>query len=130
MDWYKYFDLANHLSASMLDELGDANEACFRSSISRAYYCAFLLMRDKKGLQDFTSGEYELPSGKIIKVGAHQKVVLEYKNSTDKTEQSMGRSLGELKVKRIQADYIGNVQIRKDHVERVIIQTNELLANL
>ncbi len=84
-DWKKYRTLAERWKCYDNDEYK-------RSSISRAYYAIYHLLKLKRG---HTSDDYK----------KHDWLVTEYKNSENKFEQEIGDCFQRLKEERTDADY-------------------------
>ncbi len=97
-DWKKYLELAEYL-VQKSDELPDP-EACFRSSVSRAYYAAFCItrgyMREKAG-KEYIGGD------------AHSKVREHLKKSGEKLKRTVANQLQGIHFNRIKADYYDNI---------------------
>jgi len=110
-DWKGYVGLAEEL-------LKESEESCLRSSISRAYYGVFCIVRNKKGYKNYTGGN------------VHQKVINEYKSSVDKSEQNIGRILDNLRRSRNNADYNEDETISKDLAERSLISAKRILESI
>ncbi|MCK4416623.1 MAG: hypothetical protein KAV99_00460 [Candidatus Latescibacteria bacterium] len=110
-NWRDYVDLAEEL-------LNREEEACLRSSISRAYYGAFCIARNRKGYKNYTGADI------------HWKVIDEYKNSSDRNEQDIGRILDKLRRSRNKADYNEDRPISKPLAERAVTSANQILANV
>ena len=85
--WNDYILLADQLNT------GSPNDAQMRTATSRAYYGAFCLCRNKKGLSADR------------RPNIHQVVIDEFKNSDDSIEYSIGNTLDGLRGKRVDADY-------------------------
>ena len=111
-DWKDYVDLAEDL-------LNRAEESCFRSSISRAYYGVFCIARNKKGYRNYKSNQGE---------NMHWIVINAYKNSSDANEQNIGRILDKLRRSRNDADYDENRSIDKNHAERIVVSAKQILT--
>jgi uncharacterized protein (UPF0332 family) len=87
--WEDYITLAEHLN------MGNPSEAQMRSAISRAYYGAFCLCRNQKGLSADRRADI------------HHRIINLYKTSENKTECSIGNFLDGLRGQRNEADYNG-----------------------
>jgi len=100
-DWAKYLDLAEYISINSKD-LPD-EEACYRASVSRAYYAAFCTTRvhickvDNVDKAEFEGG------------GAHSKVRDHLKNSGDELKRKIANQLEGFHFNRIKADYYDNI---------------------
>lgn len=110
-DWEEYVYLAEEL-------LNRKEEASLRSSISRSYYGAFCLARNRKGYKNYTGTDI------------HWKVINEYKNSSDRNEQNIGRILDKLRKSRNDADYNEDRPINKGFAERMVYLAKGILANI
>jgi len=111
-DWKDYVYFAEEL-------LNREEESCLRSSISRAYYGVFCVIRNKKGYKN-----YGLKPGENI----HWIVINACKNSGDRNEQNIGRILDKLRKLRNDADYDDNKLINKDIAKRAVIMAKEILT--
>lgn len=111
-DWKEYVYLAENL-------MNRTGESCYRSSISRAYYGVFCITRNRKGYQN-----YKPKKGENI----HWMVIDAYKNSSDRNEQNIGRTLDELRKSRNDADYNEERSIDSTHAERVVIRAKQILT--
>lgn len=110
-DWKYYVYLAEDL-------LNRPEESCYRSSISRAYYGVFCLARNKKGYKGYTG------------TNIHWQVINEYKNSSDKNEQEIGRILDKLRKSRNDADYEDDKLIVKGVAERALFSAKSVLTSM
>jgi len=110
-DWKDYVYLAEEL-------LNRNEESCLRSSISRAYYGAFCIARNRKGYKKYTGTDL------------HWKVINEYKDSSDGTEQNIGRILDKLRRSRNDADYDENKSIDKKLAERIVMSAKQILNSM
>ncbi len=110
-NWRDYVSLAEELS-------NRTEESYLRSSISRAYYGVFCIARDRKGYKKYPSSD------------VHWKVINEYKNSGDKTEQDIGRVLDKLRKSRNDADYDESRLISRDLAERMVISAKQILTRM
>lgn len=110
-DWKDYVYFAEEL-------LNQAGEAPLRSSISRAYYGAFCIARNRKGYKNYKGTDI------------HWRVINEYKNSSDKEEQAIGLTLAELRRLRNNADYREDKPIDRDLAERVVFSAKFILTSM
>ena len=110
-DWKDYVYLAEDL-------LNRAEESYLRSSISRAYYGVFCIARNRKGYKKYTGSD------------VHWKVINEYKNSSDKNEQDIGRILDKLRKSRNDADYNEDRPINKGFAERAVYSAKRILTSM
>ena len=113
-NWKEYINLAEELV-----EFSD--EAKLRTAISRAYYGAFCLARNKKGLKS-----YKPQKGENI----HWKVINEYKRSPDYNEKFVGNTLDKLRKNRNDADYDEDRTIDFRLAQRVLIKAKQVLDKL
>lgn len=107
-DWREYIDLA-------LDLLNRPEESCYRSSISRAYYGAFCLARNRKGYKKYAGAD------------VHRKVINSYKNSIHKDERNIGRILDKLRKARNDAYYDEDKIIDQALAQRIVASANLIL---
>ncbi|MEH2158810.1 HEPN domain-containing protein [Nostoc sp.] len=103
-DWSSYLKLAQTLFDEVSNSLGQANsssinEAKIRSSISRAYYSAFCLVRNY--LRDVE----EYSNLKTDKLAVHEYIIKELENSKDKDRRYLGQCLYRLRGLRNEVDY-------------------------
>lgn len=110
-DWKEYICLAEDL-------LSQAKESYSRSSISRAYYGVFCITRNKKDRKNYAGPN------------VHQRVIHEYKNSSNRNEKDVGRILDELRRLRNIADYNEDKTIEKDHAEKAAALSKQILKKL
>lgn len=108
-DWKDYVSLAEEL-------LNREEESSLRSSISRAYYGAFCIARNRKSYKDYAGRD------------VHQRVINEYKNSNDENEQVIGQALDELRKSRNNADYNEDRPINKSLAERMVALSKQILT--
>lgn len=113
-DWKEYVCLAEDL-------LNRTEESCCRSSISSAYYGAFCMTRNRKGLQNYKTGKGE---------NIHWVVINAYKNSSDINEQNVGRMLDKLRKSRNDADYDERRSISRNLAERMVLSAKQILTNM
>lgn len=103
-DWTKYLELAECISENAKDLPHE--EACYRASVSRAYYAAFCTTRvficevDRVDKAEFEGG-------------GHRKVRDHLKNSGDKLRRKIANQLERFHFDRIRADYHDNIRGEK-----------------
>lgn len=110
-DWKEYVYLAEEL-------LTRDEESSFRSAISRAYYGAFCIARNRKSYKNYTGSD------------VHWKVINEYKNSRDKNERNIGRILDKLRKSRNDADYNEDKPVNRGLAERAVFLANRILTSI
>lgn len=115
-DWKEYLTLAERLRT-------DGGQACFRSSISRAYYAAFCIARDKVGLKDYEPERLGDPP-------VHKKVINTLRSSGKLSERESGLILDQLRKMRNEADYLAEMVVTEDYVDRAIFRSNEILQKI
>ncbi|MDM8549456.1 HEPN domain-containing protein [Desulfobacterales bacterium HSG2] len=93
-DWIKYLDLAQHLVKNVKDFPDD--EACFRTSVSRAYYSAFCTVRSY--IRETDGDEYKGGD-------AHYRVREHLKDSGNKLKRKIANQLEMIHFNRVKADY-------------------------
>ncbi len=108
-NWGDYVSLAEDL-------LMRTEESALRSAISRAYYGAFGIARNRK-LQRITGN-------------VHAQVINAYRRSGDANERAIGMILDILRRSRNEADYDADEVISKALAERAVIRAKEILARL
>ncbi|HHT9124250.1 MAG TPA: hypothetical protein ACFYD6_00355 [Candidatus Brocadiia bacterium] len=107
-DWKDYVYLADNL-------LNQTGESYLRSSISRAYYGVFCIARNRKGYKSYTGQD-----------NIHWKVINEYKSSSNKNEQNIGRILDKLRKTRNDADYDEDKPITKAIAQRGVLSAKQI----
>jgi len=113
-NWHDYVLLAEEL-------LNSKEESYLRSSISRSYFGAFCVARNKKGYQDYSGKSRE---------NIHWKVIKEYRDSKTLQEQNIGRILDKLRRSRNEADYDEKKIIKRELAERMVIMAKNILMNM
>jgi uncharacterized protein (UPF0332 family) len=122
-DWKKYLELAEYIyenSGSLPDR-----EACYRTSVSRAYYAAFCIA--SRYLRESDGKRYEGGD-------AHKKVREHLQKSGNQLQRMIGNQLQELHFKRIKADYHDNIREKPyslasksiSEAKKIISEINEL----
>ncbi len=96
-DWIHFISLAQILYRDA-HRLGD-REACLRSVISRAYYGAFGLAREKAVREGGVRLSHTSED--------HGKIIRFFRKSTDRDYQKIGLALDRLRQQRNKADYEG-----------------------
>jgi len=107
-DWKKYLSLAEELAQN-------SEESYLRSSVSRAYYSVFCIVRNE------TVGK------QYKKSDVHNKVIEILKNKEDKNLKKIGWNLDELRKVRNKADYDEDEEIDYDLVSRMILIAKDTL---
>jgi uncharacterized protein (UPF0332 family) len=115
-DWKEYLTLAERLQM-------DGGQACFRSSISRAYYAAFCIARDKVGLKDYEPQ-------RLGDVPIHKKVIFTLRDSKKMSEKETSLILDQLRKMRNDADYLAEMTVTSDYVDRAISKSKEILQKI
>ena len=110
-NWTKYIRLADEL-------LKGTDESYYRSAISRAYYGAFCITRDRVNYSDYRKSD------------VHSRVADKYATSNDEDERIIGSILIKLRKARNNADYNSNETIRKDYAERMVNSAKSILEIL
>lgn len=113
-DWKDYVSLSEELAIR-------EEKSCLRSSISRAYYGAWCIARNKKGYKNYKSKDKE---------NIHWVVINAYKNAKKKTLRKVGWNLDELRTARNDADYDEEKQVKKELAERMLILAKGVLEKL
>ncbi len=94
-NWMKYLDLAEYMSDNA--ERFPDSEACYRASVSRAYYAALGMVCS----YIYSTGG----SKEAFKTDTHRKVREHLKKSGDKLKRKIANQLEIFHHSRIQADY-------------------------
>ena len=102
--------------ASKLYAYEDSQE-CYRTTVSRAYYAAFLVARDKRNLSSV--GE-----------GGHLRVVDNLRNSTDIADIKTGNRLDSLRTLRTKADYKCQESLVKREAGESLALSQKILEHL
>ncbi len=110
-NWIDFIELAKSL-------IENQDEASLRSGISRAYYGAFCIARNKKGLKGYK------------KADVHKKVIKSYQDSSSINEQYVGKILDELRRGRNHADYDEDKEIKFELARRILLKAEEALKRL
>lgn len=113
-DWRDYLKLSDELAKR-------TDEASWRSSISRAYFGAWCIARNKKGYKDYETKAKE---------NIHWLVINAYKGEKYKSLRKAGWNLDELRKNRNDADYNEDRLIDKDVAERMLILAKQVLTSL
>jgi len=113
-DWRDYLILSEELAKR-------SEESCLRTSISRAYFAAWCIARNKKGYKN-----YKPKGGKNI----HWIIINAYKNAKDKALRKVGWNLDELRKTRNDADYNEDKRVNKELAERMLILAKGISDNL
>ncbi len=120
-DWSQYLNLAYQLFGRR--RRPPNREAKLRAAISRAYYAAFILVRNY--LLDV--------AGHLIPPDAnpHHYVQLQFRLSNDVERQQIANKLYELRRYRNQADYDNQISgSLKDKASRALILADQIIAGL
>jgi hypothetical protein len=107
------FDPKNLLVVSEQLSVGDT-EAHVRSHVNRAYYAAFGHL--KKRLPNISSG-----------ISAHQELINYLRKSNDLTYCEIGRKLEALFKKRKDADYMYDIEMRKNCYTTVLSEAQKII---
>jgi len=114
-DWTRYLLLAQELAERRNDE------ASLRSAVSRAYYAAFCIARNRL-LQE---------NEKIPATGeAHATVWTKYRNSVQKHRKDIGTTGDRLRRSRNRADYDNEFPDISEKVEQALANAKDLLESL
>ena len=115
-DWREYLTLADRLRT-------DGGQACFRSSISRAYYAAFCTVRDRFGLKDYQPGRPGDPP-------VHKMVIDTLRSSGKMPDREIGLIFDQLRTMRNEADYLAEMTVTEDYVDRAIYRSNQIFQKI
>jgi uncharacterized protein (UPF0332 family) len=107
-NWVEFIEL----SEKLIDNFKD--QASFRTSISRAYYGAFCLARDKKQINS---------SDKNV----HKIVIEIFQKSNNINEKKIGKILFDLRKARNEADYQTNKSFNLDDTKRMIQKSRKII---
>jgi hypothetical protein len=120
-DWSEYLNLANKLVGAK-STTPQADEACHRAAVSRAYYAAYCLTRN------LARGR-----GWVTLTGAaidHRNVKNHFKNSRQKNKKQIGVNLERLRADRNDADYKDVLRKPKAIASASISRANRILRLL
>ncbi|MHA1278053.1 MAG: hypothetical protein ACTSQ8_12760 [Candidatus Helarchaeota archaeon] len=110
-DWKNFVRLAEDL-------MNHPDEASLRSAISRAYYGAFCISRNKMGFKSYRGSD------------VHKEVIKHYQHSRDSREKFVGNTLDKLRRDRNDADYNEDKTIDFRLTQRVLIKAKQILDKL
>ena len=123
MDWNDYLRIANEVY-SKRNSLA-SEEACCRSSISRAYYAVFNIADTRQRTKE--------KGNKPFGHGTHKNLILYFQKHPDKKRQNIGIKLDRLSDLRNFCDYdsyAGKINIRNypTQAANALTDTEELIA--
>lgn len=103
----------------------DSNEMDFRNVISRSYYAAFHLSRE-------VANNLEIPvsTDEYNKLRSHEKVIVKFEKSHDKSLQKLGYYLKKCKLKREKADYDIHLEIKRIETAQHFNEAKDLIKKL
>ena len=113
-NWIDLLDVAVNL-------LERDNEACFRSSINRAYYAIFGKTRQIIKIED--KKKFQPPN-------IHRQVINYLKNSNDSLYRQIGYEMDRLRRERVKADYRGDIIIKRDTALKVHTWAEKIKTDL
>ncbi len=116
-DWENFISLADQLV-----NRSDADEAAYRSAISRAYYGVF------GKIKIYVSATHKIKQSPGDAI--HQKIIETLKQSEDSQEFSLGNSLSQLRASRNEADYDSHTNVTKVAAENSIKRSRNLMRTL
>lgn len=114
-DWNSYLSLAEELI-----DLNIVSEEASRASISRAYYSAFNLCKQKY----LSLIEEELP-----KQDSHKYIIDKFKNSK-KVGRTIGYKLDTLKLSRVSSDYDPKKRMTKQNANDAVKTAKSIIESL
>lgn len=115
-DWLEYFQIAEKFLTQA--EYEHNSQAYYRSSISRAYYSVFCILRNTKKLNDSKKGNI------------HKYLIDLLKKSHNEDEIYIGTILDELRYLRNLADYDDKENIDKKRAKGSIEKAKQILEIL
>jgi uncharacterized protein (UPF0332 family) len=118
-NWNQYLGLSKHL---IKKRMSGNEEACFRCSISRAYYSAF----HKARLFIVENGMGELPDGPNI----HKYIIDFYKSAESEDAQNVGVALDRLREARNRSDYDDDVVMKESHAQRYYSEADRIISTV
>lgn len=119
-DWQRYRDLALELYQGSVAPNSD-EEARKRCCISRAYYAALMVSRNKLRSE-----------GKNISsiAGSHTGIINEFAHHHDKTRRRIGSRLTDMKEARRMADYDDSVLSYDRHARNTLNNSKKVINDL
>lgn len=121
-DWSEYFVLAEELGGVASSRPMAGSEARQRSAVSRAYYAAFVLARNR--LRDVEG--VRVPAG----INPHHFVARHYAVAVDPERVRIGAGLGRLRSARNTCDYDDVVPRLSVLVRRSLNRAGDLISTL
>lgn len=107
-NWKEYLTVAQELAQK-------DREGYLRTAISRAYYGAFCLARNKKGYKDYTYPD------------VHSKVIIAFKTEKNTNLRKIGQALDMLRKQRNHADYDEDKKIDQNLTTRMLIVAKKII---
>lgn len=103
----------------------DSTEIDFRNVISRSYYAAFHLSRE-------VANNLEIPvsTDEYNKLRSHEKVIIKFEKSKDKSLQRLGYYLKKCKLKREKADYDIYLEVKRVETAQHFNEAKDLIKKL
>jgi hypothetical protein len=121
-DWGEYLSLAEDLGGELITGRPFGLEALQRSSVSRAYYAAFILARNR--LRDVD--KISIPRSGTV----HIFVARTYENHTDPRRRRIGSQLHRLRDDRNRCDYDDTVVNLSNLMIASVTRARRIIADL
>ena len=121
-DWAEYLSIAQSLCGEVVSGPLAGAEANQRAGVSRAYYAAFVLARNR--LRDVDGASVPM-SGY-----AHQFVAQQYSTDADPRRRQIGIDLGRLRQDRNKCDYDDTVPGLPTLVRRSLARATQIVIDL
>ena len=118
-NWRKYLLYARTLAG--LDEATPDDQTRFRNAISRAYYAAHHIAYKKR---------LDLGNTPLQKIKRHTGLVEYFKEYDDQHDTVIGDVLGEIRIRRVKADYEEDESFTLRQVEDALGITDAIIENV
>ncbi len=118
-NWSEYLGLAQQLAGKA--QISATQESRLRSAISRAYYAAFILARNYLRDEESIS---------IPEKQSHKFVIEQFKNSSEKVRQTIGKNLARLRFSRNKADYNDNFERLPEETRAMLKLANKTISDI
>ena len=118
-NWSEYLGLAQQLAGKA--QISATQESRLRSAISRAYYAAFILARNYLRDEESIS---------IPEKQSHKFVIEQFKNSSEKVRQAIGKNLARLRFSRNKADYNDNFERLPEETRAMLKLANKTISDI
>jgi uncharacterized protein (UPF0332 family) len=125
-DWeefyYQAIDLSANRNTTPADQVSLANQADFRTAMSRAYYAAY---HKAKAFLEVTKD----PTLEIDEGGVHERLISRFTQNSLEDRRIMGAKLARIKTIRVVADYKEEIYGNIYSKAKIAIDTSKELIN-